>query len=126
MKNKLAIIILAAGKGTRMKGDLPKVLHTINNKTMIEHVISKTKKLNPEKIIAVIGYKAEQVKKYLKKYPLSYALQKKQKGTGHAVMQCHDILKNFDGDTLILSGDVPLIKENNTKLMLKKNHRPRF
>ena len=121
LKNKLAVIILAAGKGTRMKSDLPKVLHTINNKTMIEHVISKTKKLNPEKIIAVIGYKAEQVKKYLKKYPLSYALQKKQKGTGHAVMQCHDILKNFDGDTLILSGDVPLIKEN-TLIELHKTH----
>jgi len=68
MKNKLSIIILAAGKGTRMDSDLPKVLHTINGLTMIEHVIKKTKKLNPWKVLIVVGYKYNKVKNYLSNY----------------------------------------------------------
>lgn len=110
MKNKLAIIVLAAGKGTRMQSDIPKVLHQVNGKSMIEHVIKQTDYLNPEKLLAVIGYEFEQVKKHLKKYQLSYVLQTKQYGTAHAVMQCKENLIDFEGNTLILSGDVPLIQ----------------
>ena len=110
MSNKISIIILAAGKGTRMNSAMPKVLHKINNKSMLEHVISKTNNLNPKKIIVVIGYKAEEVKKHLREHQLDYALQIEQKGTAHAVMQCEEKLSDFNGDTLILSGDVPLIK----------------
>ena len=62
MKNKVSIIILAAGKGTRMKSDMPKVLHTVKGKSMIEHVILNARNLNPEKIIVVVGYKYEMVK----------------------------------------------------------------
>ena len=112
LKNKLAIIILAAGKGTRMDSDIPKVLHQINNKSMIEHVISKTNELKPEKLLVVVGYKADQVKVHLKHCKLEYVLQKEQNGTGHAVMQCKQNLNNFEGQTLILSGDVPLIRTN--------------
>ena len=110
MSNKISLIILAAGKGTRMNSAMPKVLHKINNKSMLEHVISKTNNLNPKKIIVVIGYKAEEVKKHLREHQLDYALQIEQKGTAHAVMQCEEKLSDFNGDTLILSGDVPLIK----------------
>ena len=110
MKNKLAIIILAAGKGTRMQSDIPKVLHQVNGKSMIEHVIKQTDYLNPEKLLVVIGYESGQVKKHLKKYQLSYVLQTKQNGTAHAVIQCKENLINFEGNTLILSGDVPLIQ----------------
>lgn len=110
MKSKLSIIILAAGKGTRMESDIPKVLHQVNRKSMIEHVIKQTDYLNPEKLLVVIGYEAEQVKKHLQEYQLSYALQIQQHGTAHAVMQCKKHLINFEGSTLILSGDVPLIK----------------
>ncbi len=110
MNSKLSIIILAAGKGTRMNSDIPKVLHMVNKKSMLEHVISKTNDLNPKKVIIVIGYKSELVKEHLNNYQLEYALQKEQKGTAHAVMQCKETLNNFDGNTLILSGDVPLIK----------------
>ena len=121
LKNKLSIIILAAGKGTRMNSDLPKVLHTINGKSMIEHVIKKTKKLNPYKVLVVVGYKHNTVKKYLSGYKLEYVLQEEQKGTGHAVMQCAEKLQNEDCDTLILSGDVPLITEQ-TLINLYETH----
>ena len=121
MKNKLAIIILAAGKGTRMNSDLPKVLHQINNKTMIEHVIEKTKKLNPEQLIVVVGYKHNKVREHLSSYKLEYVLQEEQKGTGHAVMQCAEKLQHKDCNTLILSGDVPLITEK-TLMKLYETH----
>ena len=111
LKNKLAIIILAAGKGTRMDSNKPKVLHKVNGKAMIEYAIRKAQKLNPEKIVVVIGYKAEKVREKLSDYKVEYALQKAQKGTGHAIMQCSKILRDFEGNTLILSGDVPLITE---------------
>ena len=110
LKNKLSIIVLAGGKGTRMQSDIPKVLHQVNGKSMIEHVLAQTDNLNPEKLLVVIGYEAEQMKKHLAKYPLFYALQNKQLGTAHAVMQCQEQLKNFKGSTLVLSGDVPLIQ----------------
>ena len=120
MKNKVSIIILAAGKGTRMKSDMPKVLHKVKGKSMIEHVILNAKNLNPEKIIVVVGYKFEMVKKQLKNYALTYAIQHEQNGTAHAVMQCEKSLKNYDGHTLVLSGDVPLIKSKTLKELFEK------
>ena len=90
MKNKVSIIILAAGKGTRMKSDMPKVLHKVNGKSMIEHVILNARNLNPEKIIVVVGYKYEMVKKQLENQDLTYVIQHKQNGTAHAVMQCEN------------------------------------
>ena len=119
--NKLAIIIMAAGKGTRMNTELPKVLHKLNNKTMIEHVIDTTLKINPEKIIVVIGYKSELIKKQLNDYNIEYAEQLEQLGTGHAIMQCQNILNDFNGDTLILSGDVPLITKKTLSDLYKKH-----
>ena len=110
LKNRLSVIVLAAGKGTRMQSDIPKVLHQVNDKSMIEHVLAQTDNLKPDKLLIVIGYESEQVKKHLEKRQVSYALQKEQLGTAHAVMKCEDKLKDFKGSTLILSGDVPLIK----------------
>ena len=121
MKNKLAIIIMAAGKGTRMNTELPKVLHKLNNKTLIEHVIDKTLKINPEKLLVVVGYKSELVKKQLNNYDIEYATQSEQLGTGHAIMQCQNNLNDFDGDTLILSGDVPLITVETLSDLYKKH-----
>ena len=121
MKNKLAIIIMAAGKGTRMNTKLPKVLHKLNNKTLIEHVIDKTLKINPEKLLVVVGYKSELVKKQLNNYNIEYVNQLEQLGTGHAVMQCQNNLKSFEGDTLILSGDVPLITVKTLSDLYKKH-----
>ena len=109
MKNNLSVIILAAGKGTRMKSDLPKVLHKIDGSSMIRRVIQTSQNLNPEKIIIVIGYKHELVESHLKNLPIEFAYQFVQKGTGHAIGKCKNYFKEYDGDILILSGDVPLL-----------------
>jgi len=106
---QLAVIILAAGKGTRMQSDLPKVLHPIGGKPMVKRVIDIARKLGAQKIIPVIGYKYEMVQKALKEESVEFAFQLEQNGTGHAVNQCKKIMNNFTGNALILSGDVPLI-----------------
>ena len=93
---KLSTIILAAGKGTRMDSETPKVLHKLNHKSLIKRVIDTSIKLNPLKTIIVIGYKKELIKEELKHYSqLEYAIQIEQKGTGHAVKMCFDNLKDF-------------------------------
>jgi len=109
MSNNLIISILAAGKGTRMNSKLPKVLHKLNGISLIESVIKTSAKLNPCKIIAIVGYKKDLVINELKKYKIEFAIQNTQKGTGHAVKQCKKIINNIEGNLLILSGDVPLI-----------------
>ena len=109
--NKTTIIILAAGKGTRMQSELPKVLHTINDKPMIKHVLNVAKNLNPENIIIVVGYKKEMIIESLKGNDVIFVEQRNQNGTADAIKECIPTLENFQGDVLILSGDVPLIKK---------------
>ena len=118
MNKPLAAVILAAGKGTRMDSDLPKVLHKLGGRSMIVHVIDTARNLGTEKIIAVLGYKYEIVQKALENESVECALQLKQLGTAHAVMQSQDLLSDFLGNVLILYGDVPLIKiETLSRLM---------
>lgn len=104
----LSIIIMAAGKGTRMKSDLPKVLHQANGRPVVEYVIEKSQKLEPETIVLIVGHQADLVREATAHFPVSLALQQPQLGTGHAVMQAEPLLKDFDGDLVILSGDAPL------------------
>lgn len=111
-KNKLLIIILAAGKGTRMNSNMPKVIHEINGTPMINKVIKTGESLNPDKIITIVGFKKDKVIDTINDNNITYVEQKMQNGTGHAIMQCLPHIKNFDGKVLILSGDVPLITEN--------------
>ena len=110
IQKKLAVIILAAGKGTRMDTDLPKVLHPLGNLPMITRVVKTAQALQADQIILVLGYKHELVQLALKDEPVEFVLQLEQLGTAHAVLQCRDLLKNFNGNILILYGDVPLIK----------------
>ena len=105
----LAVVILAAGKGTRMDSDLPKVLHPIGKLPMISRVVQTAQELGASRIIPVLGYKNELVQSALKDEPVECVLQLQQLGTAHAVLQCHDTLKKFNGNVLILYGDVPLI-----------------
>ncbi|MDR1782216.1 MAG: bifunctional UDP-N-acetylglucosamine diphosphorylase/glucosamine-1-phosphate N-acetyltransferase GlmU [Bacilli bacterium] len=105
---KINAIILAAGKGTRMKSNLPKVIHRILDKPMIMHVIDNLRKADVSNIISVIGYEADKVKDVVKDNS-RYVMQEEQLGTGHAIMQCADILKNKDGLTIVICGDTPLI-----------------
>lgn len=101
-------IVLAAGKGTRMKSALNKVMHPVLNKPMIGHIIASLKKADVDRIVVVVGHGAESVKEYLKA-DVEYALQEPQLGTGHAVMQAKS-LEGFDGDTIVLCGDGPCIQ----------------
>ena len=106
MVNKNAII-LAAGKGTRMKSKLHKVLHQVCGKTMVEHVLTQLQAADIQNIVTVVGYGADTVKDALGDQ-VRYALQKQQLGTGHAVMQTEDLLGELAGQTLVVSRDTPL------------------
>lgn len=100
-------IILAAGKGTRMKSKLYKVLHRICGKSMVDHVLTQVSKLNMDNIVTVVGFGAEDVEKELGNRT-KYVVQNQQLGTGDAVLRAEDLLKNSDGTTLVISGDTPL------------------
>ncbi len=104
-------IILAAGKGTRMKSDLVKVLHPLLGLPMLSYSIELSLRgIKAEKTIVVVGYQADRIQEMYKGIPIEFALQEEQLGTGHAVLQAIPFLKAFSGSILILCGDVPLVK----------------
>jgi len=113
VKRPLAAIILAAGKGTRMKSRKAKVLHKVGGKPMVVYPTELAREFGADPVVVVVGHQAEQVKEAvtqgLSKDGVKYAVQKEQRGTGHAVMAARRALKNFNGDVLIISGDVPLM-----------------
>lgn len=108
MKNVISII-LAAGKSKRMNSFIPKVLYKLNEKTIIEYCLECAESLGLRDIIVVVGYKKEMVKKVLGNR-VKYVIQKKQLGTGHAVLQTARLLKNFHGFVFVTNGDHPFIK----------------
>ena len=118
--NQLKAVILAAGKGTRMKSDLPKVVHTIGGKCLVDYVIEAARGAGAEDICLVVGYKHEVVKKTILHQEVAYALQEEQLGTGHAVKCAKDFLGE-EGSTMILFGDTPLITAETLK-NLKEHH----
>lgn len=101
-------IILAAGKGTRMKSKLYKVLHPVCGEPMVEHIMNRVTETKPNEIITVVGHGAQKVKEQVGDRS-KYVLQKEQLGTGHAVMQAAEFLKGKKGTTLVISGDTPLL-----------------
>lgn len=107
MTKELGCIILAAGKGNRMKSALPKPLHKVAGRSMVGHVIAAAEGLNPDKIVVVIGNGMEQLAEAVK--PHQTALQQVANGTGGAALTAADHFKGFDGDILILFGDTPLV-----------------
>ena len=106
--NKLNIVILAAGKGTRMHSDIPKVLHKVGGKSILGHVIDCAKNIGAQKIVVVYGYGGQEVRATINDEEIIWVDQPQQKGTGHAVQQAISHLDN-DACTLILLGDVPLV-----------------
>ncbi|RXS43509.1 UDP-N-acetylglucosamine diphosphorylase/glucosamine-1-phosphate N-acetyltransferase [Idiomarina sp. 29L] len=108
---KLRVVILAAGKGTRMRSDLPKVLHKVANKPMVEHVIDTARSLKPEAINLIYGHGGEQLQQSIQGDDLTWVEQREQLGTGHAVQQVIPFL-NDDEKVVILYGDVPLLTES--------------
>ncbi len=115
----LSTVIMAAGKGTRMKSDLPKVLHKINNRPLVHYVIDLARALNSEKIILIIGHKRELVKEACAGLPVDFAVQEPQLGTGHAVQMTEPFFEGYHGDILVLSGDVPLLTEATLSELVK-------
>lgn len=112
-------IVLAAGKGTRMKSDKCKVMHEVLHKPMIGHIVESLRKANVDRIVVVVGHGAESVKEYLKD-SVEYALQEPQLGTGHATMQA-EMLKEEKGDTIILCGDGPCIQSETILKVFEAN-----
>jgi len=105
-----AAIILAAGKGTRMSSDIPKVLNTIGGRPMLAFVVDAVRAADVKDIYIVVGYRADEVRKAMEGEDVTFVLQEEQLGTGHAVMQCEPALDGFDGTVLVLNGDVPGLK----------------
>lgn len=114
----VAAIILGAGKGTRMKSDLPKVLMPVDGKPMIRHIINTLEELNIQKIVTVIAPDGDLVKKEVAPYPT--CIQEKQLGTGHAVRSAQGEFSGYKGDILVIFGDQPLYTKDTMRKLLKK------
>jgi bifunctional UDP-N-acetylglucosamine pyrophosphorylase/glucosamine-1-phosphate N-acetyltransferase len=119
MSNAIAAIVLAAGKGTRMKSDLHKVLHPIAGRPMLLHLMASVDELSPAKKVVVVGDKADQLEAALGG-TAELAVQDPQLGTGHAVQQAEGALAGFDGDVLILYGDVPFVPAATMQAMIDR------
>jgi UDP-N-acetylglucosamine diphosphorylase/glucosamine-1-phosphate N-acetyltransferase len=117
----LTIIILAAGKGTRMKSDLPKVLHRLGGKPLIVHVLKTARELRPDRLLVVVGHGRDAVLKELVNTGADGVVQEPQLGTGHAVLQCRATLSDFAGDVVVLSGDVPLLKSATLQKLVERH-----
>jgi len=122
MTNPIAAIILAAGMGTRMKSDLHKVLHPIAGRPMLLHLIDNVQALDAARIVVVAGARREQVEAAVIPLGAEVAIQADQLGTGHAVQQAEAALAGFDGDVLILYGDVPLVTTDTMRRMIERLH----
>jgi UDP-N-acetylglucosamine diphosphorylase/glucosamine-1-phosphate N-acetyltransferase len=122
-KKPLVVVIMAAGKGTRMKDpSKAKVMYEVLGKPMLHYVVELAKQLTADRIITIVGYQRDAVQQYLHKdHPeVEIAVQAEQLGTGHAIMQTEILLKNYPCDVVVLSGDVPLLmRENLQKLLLR-------
>lgn len=124
MKNQVeyAAIVLAAGQSTRMNTRLPKVLHEVCGRPMLDYVLDACRGVGVSRIYVVIGYGKEQIiRRYQGQPDLEFVEQPEQRGTGHAVMCCRRHLEGFEGPTLVLCGDTPLIRQETLKLLLEKH-----
>ena len=118
----LAVIILAAGKGSRMQTSLAKVLLPVAGRPLLHYVLDLSSRLNPARTIVVVGHQADQVRKTFADREVEFVVQREQLGTGHATQQAKEELKNFEGSVLVLCGDMPLIRPK-TLLQVVEGHR---
>ncbi|MGB2697101.1 MAG: NTP transferase domain-containing protein [Candidatus Zixiibacteriota bacterium] len=119
----VAAVILAAGKGKRMKSDIPKVLHTVGGRPIMEYVINTVKSLGIKKVVVVVGHKGEMVADFLKPYQIDLVWQKELLGTGHALAQTKSVLSGFRGTILVLCGDVPFLSTQTIKELIQTYRR---
>ena len=124
MTNDAVAVILAAGEGRRMKSDIPKVLHSVLGRPMVEYVLDAVRAAGIRRVIVVVGHKADEVRSALAaQTDVEFALQAEQKGTGHAVRMCADLLGEHDGPVLVLSGDTPLLRAESLVSLLDEMNR---
>jgi bifunctional UDP-N-acetylglucosamine pyrophosphorylase/glucosamine-1-phosphate N-acetyltransferase len=120
----ISAIIMAAGKGTRMKSEKPKVLHNLLGKPMLDYVINSVIDFNLDNLFVLVGYKANEVIETFKDYNnISWVIQEQQLGTGHAIRQVIPYLNDYEGNVIILSGDVPLLSSDTIKNLLEKHNK---
>jgi bifunctional UDP-N-acetylglucosamine pyrophosphorylase/glucosamine-1-phosphate N-acetyltransferase len=113
-------VVLAAGKGTRMKSDLPKVLCEANQRPLIDWVLDALEAAGIQRFLVVVGYKEELVREALQNRPgVTFVLQDQQLGTGHAVKVCEEHLVNHQGPTLVVAGDSPMIQPDSIRTLLQ-------
>jgi len=123
MTKKVAIV-MAAGKGTRMKSELPKVLCEVCGRPMIEYVLDVLESAGIDRILVVIGYRGNLVREMLAhRKKLEYCEQLEQKGTGHAVMMARPLIEHFDGPLLVVAGDCPMIQQESIETMFAEYER---
>ena len=120
-ENKFCALILAAGKGTRMKSDLAKVLHVLEGKPLLHYCLQSAYSAGAEKIVVIVGHQEELVKEEFSQSGCIFVTQKPQLGTGHAVLQAKEVLYGYPGKTIILCGDVPLLKASTIQSLIE-NH----
>jgi len=124
MTKGFSVLILAAGKGTRFKSDVIKVLHPLMGRPMLQLVVDSVRGLKPNKIFVVVGYQKDEVKKQPFAEELEFILQKNQLGTAHAVLAAKEELRRSqDSDVLIINGDLPLIRADTLKPLLKTHYK---
>ena len=115
----LSVAILAAGKGTRMESSLPKVLHKVSGKSLLQRVIDSCIELNPDQIFVITGHKSKEVQKSISdNKKIQLIIQDPQSGTGHAIQVLCKKAKKHEGKLLVLNGDVPLIRPSTLKRLL--------
>jgi len=123
LSDHTAVIILAAGKGTRMNSQTPKVCFQLAGKTILQRVVDTSLKIDPDTISIIVGYMADEVIDSLTPDPkIHFLLQINQNGSGDAVKVAKDFYRDFDGSILVLCGDVPLLTAETLKLMLEKHN----
>lgn len=121
--NDKIALILAAGKGKRMKSDLPKVLHKLSGRFIVQYVIDAAREAGLNRQILVIGHQADMVRQSLKDDGVEFALQAEQLGTGHAIMMAEPQLADFKGDLVVLCGDMPLVKPETIERLVAERHK---
>jgi UDP-N-acetylglucosamine diphosphorylase/glucosamine-1-phosphate N-acetyltransferase len=117
MQQELSVIILAAGKGTRMKSDLAKVLHPALGRPLIDWVLDQAEAAGATYKVVVVGHQREAVMEAIRDRGVSFAIQAEQLGTGHAVQMCREAMAGHAGQVLVLSGDVPLLSPGTLKAL---------
>jgi bifunctional UDP-N-acetylglucosamine pyrophosphorylase/glucosamine-1-phosphate N-acetyltransferase len=122
-RNPVHVVILAAGKGTRMRSALPKVLHPLAGFPLIDHVLRTATAVTPESATIVVGHEAERIREYLGQTPeYNIVVQEPQMGTGHALLQAESVLAGRTGTVVLLSGDVPLLSAATLRALLDTHH----